>query len=136
MPTNTTYNPVHTDQFEKSKLNKDAKGVLGVAVAGASTQLDLTLTDDVLISGGHGFLAKGAAWGDKVDFQVVHPIAGLVLQFLTGWYVNPDQTQQAIPSSSYPAKLPAGLILRVVYHSVGGTDVDIAVNYNLEKVLV
>jgi hypothetical protein len=136
MPSNTDFNPLNVSEFEKNKMNKDARGVIGTATAGTSTNLDFILTDDILMAGGHAFLAKGAAWGDKVDFQAVHPIAGVVNQFITGWYLNPDSTQQPLPPSNYPAKIPAGLTLRVVYHSVGATDVEIAVNYNFEKVLV
>ena len=136
MPSNTEFNPSNVDEFSKLKLNKDAKGVAGTVAFGTTASLDLTLTDDVLIAGGTVFLARGAAEGDKVDFQVVHPVAGVINQFITDWYVNPDSTLQVVPPSNYPAKVPAGLIFRVVYHSVGATDVWISVNYNMEKVLV
>lgn len=135
MPTNTTFNPPHLDQFDKTKLNKDAKGVSTTVPAGTSVSLDYTITDDILLAGGTTFLAKGGAQGDTVDFQVVHPVAGVLNQFISNWYVNPDVTEQAVPPSNYPAKLLAGLILRVVYHSTGANDVWIAVNYNMEKVL-
>jgi hypothetical protein len=135
MATGTFFNPTNIQAFEKSKLNKNAKGVIGTALNGTSTTLDLTMTDDCIIAGGHTFLAKGAAWGDSVDFQVVHPINGVLAQFINSWYVNPDSTEQSIPPSNYPAKIVAGLILRVVYHSVGATDVGIVINYNLENVL-
>ena len=132
---NTTFDPKNSNDFEKSKLNKDAKGVQGTALAGTSTTLDLALTDDILMAGGSVFLAKGAAQGDTVDFQIVHPTYGVVNQFITSWYLNPDTTKQEIPASNYPAKLKAGLTLRVVYHSVGSTDVWFAINYNREKIL-
>jgi len=135
MASGTTYDPQNITSFEKTKLFKDAKGVSGVAAFGTTTYLDLVLTDDVLMTGGM-FLAQGAAWGDKVDFQVIHPVNGVIAQFITDWYLNPDVTKQEVPGSNYPAKLVAGLTLRVVYHSVGGTDVNIAVNYNREKVLL
>lgn len=135
MPTGTRFDPPNSNYFDKTKMNKDAKGVSTTVIAGTTVNLDYTLTDDVLIAGGTNFLAKGAAQGDTVDFQVVHPIYGVLNQFITNWYVNPDKTDQAVPPSNYPAKSFAGLILRVVYHSTGTTDVWVAVNYNLEKVL-
>lgn len=135
MPSSTTFDPPNTNYFDKTKLNKTAQGVKITATAGTTTHLDYTLTDDVLMAGGNAFMAKGAAWGDKVAFQVLHPIAGLLLEFISDWYVNPDSTQQTVPTSNYPAKLVAGLILRVVYTSVGASNVEIAVNYNFEKVL-
>jgi hypothetical protein len=136
MPSNTVFNPQNLTDFEKSKLNKDAKGVAATMTAGQSTSLDLTITDDVLMAGGTSVLVRGAAQGDKMDFQVVHPVAGVLVQFVTDWYVNPDSTLQQTPPSNYPAKLLTGLILRIIYHSVGETDVWLAVNYNREKVLV
>jgi hypothetical protein len=135
MASNTSYNPTNINNFEKEKLNKDAKGVAATIPAGTSASLDLTLTNDSLIAGGTVFLAKGANPGDKVDFQIVHPLAGVISQFISDWYVNPDSTLQAVPTANYPAKIPAGLIMRIVYHSTGTSDVWIVVNYNLEKVL-
>lgn len=135
MPTGTRFDPPNSNYFDKTKMNKDAKGVSTTVIAGTTTNLDYTLTDDVLIAGGTNFLAKGAAQGDTVDFQVVHPVLGVLNQFITSWYVNPDKTDQSVPPSNYPAKLFAGLILRVVYHSTGAENVWIAVNYNIEKVL-
>lgn len=135
MPSNTAYNPQNVNEFEKVKLFKDARGIQGTAAAGQSTNFDLTLTDDVLMAGGAIFLAKGAAQGDKVDFQV---LAGgqVVAPFITNWFLNPDATKQEVPQSMYPAKIFAGMTLRVIYHSVGQNSVWVAINYNLEKVLV
>jgi hypothetical protein len=135
MPSGTTYDPQNMRDFEKVKLFKDAKGVSGTATAGTTTNLDLALTDDILLAGGSIFLAQGAAAGDKVDFQV---LAGgnVIAQFISDWYVDPSTVVQQVPQSNYPAKLFAGMVLRVAYHSVGTSDVWIAVNYNREKVLV
>lgn len=139
MPSNTTFNPRNVQDFEKQKLFKDGRGVSGTMTAGATSYLDYTLTDDILLTGGD-CLARGVAEGDKVDFQVLAPdgLGGWVLaaQFITDWFLNPDSTLQPIPKSSYPAKLSAGMKLRVAYHSVGASDVWIAVNYDMEKVLV
>lgn len=134
MASNTTYNPEHINNFEKTKLNKNGQGASGTAVAGSTTNIDYTLTDDVLITGAF-LLAKGAAQGDKVDFQVLSG-AAVVSQFITNWYLNPDSTLQSTPVSRYPAKLSTGLKIRIVYTSVGGSNVWVAVNYDMEKVLV
>jgi len=135
MASNTSFDPANTDSFEKSKMIKDAKGIKATIPFGTSANIDLTLTDDILLAGGTVFLARGAAQGDKVDFQVIHPVYGVVNQFITDWYINPDSTEQTVPAANYPAKLPAGLTLRAVYHSVGASDVWVAINFNLEKVL-
>lgn len=135
MPTNTLFDPKNLNEFEKSKLNKDAKGVSVTIPAGTTTNLDMTLAHDYLTTGG-SCIVIGAAQGDTVDFQVIHPVYGVVNQFITNWFINPTTSYQEIPTSFYPAKLPTGLILRVVYHSVGLANVWIAVNYDLEKVLI
>lgn len=136
MPSNTAFDPQNISLFEKSKLNKDAQGVSVTVTAGATVNLDLILADDCVIAGGTCFLAKGSAQGDTVDFQVIHPVYGMINQFVTSWFMDPDSTLQPVPTSNYPAKLFTGLTLRVVYHSTGSSDVWIAVNYNKEKVLV
>jgi hypothetical protein len=135
MPINTKFDPPNLNYFDKTKMNKDARGVSATVTAGTTVSLDYTLADDILLAGGTTFLAKGGAQGDTVDFQVVHPVAGVLNQFISNWYVNPDVTDQTVPPSNYPAKLFSGLILRIVYHSTGASDVWIAVNYNMEKVL-
>lgn len=135
MASNTNFNPANVSEFEKTKLNKDAHGVATTVTAGTTANLDYTIADDMLISGGHSLLVRGGHQGDTISFQVVHPVAGVLLQFVTDWYVNPDVTAQQVPTSNYPAKLSTGLILRLVYTSTGTSDVWVASNYNLEKVL-
>jgi hypothetical protein len=134
MASNTKYNPEHINYFEKSKLNKDGQGVTGTALAGQVTNIDYTITDDSLITGGF-LLVSGAVWGDFVDFQVLNG-AAVAAQFITNWYIDPSIVSQQITKSNYSAKLVTGLKIRVVYHSVGGSNVKIAINYDLEKVLI
>ena len=136
MPSNTNYDPQNVNDFEKSKLNKNAHGVAVSVDLNSTTNIDFTLTDDSLVIGGT-CIVVGAKAGDKVDFQVIHPIAGVLNQFVTDWYIDPGNTKQETPKSNYPAKLPAGLILRVIYYSTAtiGTAPWIAVNYDIEKVL-
>lgn len=134
MPSNTKHDPQKKDEFQKGYLNKDAKGVAATCTAGTSTNIDLTLADDTLVSGG-GLIVIGAAQGDTIDFQVVHPTYGVLATYIDDWYINPEVAQQVIPEVTYPAKLVTGLKLRAVYNSVGGTDVWVAINYDKEKVL-
>jgi hypothetical protein len=135
MPTNTTFDPSNIIDFEKSKLNKSAIGIQQNVTAGQTVNIDYVLTDDLLILRGV-LLVKNSSQGDYVDFQVLHPVYGLVAQFVTSWFIDPDSTTQETPTSNYPAKLAAGLTLRLVYHSVGQSNVWVAINYDAEKVLV
>lgn len=134
MPSNTTYNPQNVSEFEKSKLIKNAQGVSGTATAGTTTNFDLTLSDDCLMVGGF-LLASGASAGDTVTFQVLMG-STVLAEFVSNWYMNPDSTKQDTPNANFPAKVNAGLTLRVIYNSIGSTDVWIAINYDLQKVLV
>lgn len=134
MPINTTFDPANINEYEKSKLVKNAKGIAGAAAPGVSTNFDLTVVDDDLVATG-SLIVIGAAQGDTVDFQIVHPLAGVQIQPITDWYIDPSMSFQKVPSSWYPAKVPAGLILRVIYHSVGVNPVWVAINFDKEKVL-
>lgn len=142
MPSNTKYDPVNSSTFEKTKLNKASIGVQFDAALGSVTNGDHVLTDDVLMTGGGSVLVANATRGDHMDFQIYAPDGQggyvLVKEFVTSWYVDWTSVQQPLPKSIYPAKIPAGFKLRVVYHSsaVTGSTPWIAVNYDLEKVLV
>lgn len=134
MPINTKYDPQHSKDFQKGLLNKDAKGQSGTVIAGSTTSFDMPLQDDMLITGGV-LLSKNANQGDKVHFQIVHSTYGVIAQYVTDWFINPEVVEQRTPSIEYPAKLQAGLILRLVYVSTGQNDVWVAINYDREKVL-
>ena len=86
MPINTVFDPSNVNFFDKTKLNKDAQGLQMTVTAGTTGTIDLTLTMDIVVAGGSVLLAKGAAPGDYVEFQIVHPIYGVINQFITKWY--------------------------------------------------
>lgn len=135
MPTNTKYDPKNVAEYEKQNLLKNAKGFKATVAAGQTANLDFTLTEDLLLSQGSCLFVKDSAWGDYVSFQVLMG-STVVNQFVENWYINPGSIQQVVPDSNYPAKILAGLTLRLIYVSTGQTDVQVAINYNFEKVLV
>jgi hypothetical protein len=98
--------------------------------AGVSTNLELLMTEERFIDGGV-VVVKDANPGDYCVFQVVHPIVGVVEQFVNKWYVTPGTG--TLDVKVYPAKVPAGLIIRVVYHNVGATASSCGVNLRLHK---
>lgn len=141
MASNTKYAPTHYDQYSSKDLNASFKGTKFVATAGQTTNNDLLISDDMLIDGGM-LVALSSNLGDKVNLQVIDKDnilgygANTVLgQYMTDWYMNPDTSTQINFQNTYPAKLYAGLYLRVIYVSTGQTDVDVLVNYRLHKVL-
>jgi hypothetical protein len=135
MPTNTAFDPQNKNLFEKSKLNKAAEGHEFTVPAGTTQNLDITLTDDALIMDSC-ILIDGAAKGDNWTMQVVHPVYGVVFQGVTGWRVDFTTLHQPLPKSNFPAKIFAGLKLRIVYQSVGANDVWVCMNLDKDKVLV
>jgi len=131
----STFNPISIKDFEKSKLSTANTGIIGTALAGQNTNVDFTLTDDCLMTGLQ-VLAKGSIFGDKITLQVVHPVAGVMSEFGTNINVPEVDEKKIDEKTEYPAKIPAGLIIRLIYTSTGATDVYVAVNYRLHKVLV
>jgi hypothetical protein len=140
MPTGTTYNPPNMNYVVKSALLFDAQGVSATITAGQVQNLDYLLSDDCLITGA-SIITNNGNYGDYVSFQIVDTTgftgaaAGTVLnQFATNWHLPPNADDQF--DVAYPAKLIAGLTVRVVYTSTGGSDVFFAINYKFHKVLV
>jgi len=137
---NSVFNPTHIDEFDKTKLNFDAKGVTASITAGTSQNIDLTLTDDHLITGAW-MIVDGATLGDTVNLQVVdttgftgYPAGTVLNQFITNFYLPTSASEQF--NITYPAKIIAGLTLRVVYTSTGATNPFFAANFYLHKILV
>jgi hypothetical protein len=127
--------------FASDIVSFTGKGVFGTASFGAVSNIDLVMTDDCFLTGGV-LRTNGSFFGDYADMQVVDKDnilgygAGAVLnQFITKWYMRSDAQEQFETSLSYPSKIYAGLYLRVVYHSVGATNVEVAMNYELHKAL-
>lgn len=129
--TGSTYDP-STFEFETSKIVGDAQGVAAVCVALGTTNIDLTLTDDEIMTGAI-LVVSGASLGDYLDLQVM---AGptVVATPIRNWYLPNDGSvdfQMVVPK-----KILAGLKLRVVVHTtVLLVTPYVAVNFKLWKTL-
>lgn len=134
MPANTNFDPPNTNYFDKTKLNKAAEGHEFTVTAGTTQNLNITISDDALLMDSC-ILVDGAVKGDHWTMQVIHPVAGVVFQGITGWRVDFTTLRQPIPKSNFPAKIFAGLTLRIVYTSIGANDVWVCVNLDKDKVL-
>lgn len=106
------------------------KGIQGTALAGQVSNIDHTLAAERWIDGVELF-QEGAAQGDFVDFQVVHPQAGVLDQFGESWVIDHAICKQGAVVLSYPAKVPAGLTIRIRYTSTGGSNVWVGANLRL-----
>lgn len=136
MPSNTTYNPENIKDFNKSALHFLGKSVAFTCAAGANANGVLTLEDDVLLTGGI-LLVSGGKINDKIFLDVLAPNDALLLTFVDGYRVDPNNVKQTELALNYPAKLFTGFKVRVRYeaHADGGTR-DVALNFYLHKVLV
>ena len=139
---NSTFNPASVNDYDKSKMQLAMVGVLGPFIAGTKTNIDLALTDDMLLDGIEIF-CKGHVFGDSITMQVVDINnvlgygANLVLkQFCTNFLLSDDSQKQLFFQGHYPAKIYGGLYLRTVYSSTGNLNGVVAANYMLHKVLV
>lgn len=137
----TEYKPLRNEDFNANSLTFNGKGNTGTAAHGTATNIDMALTEDTVLTGGT-LILKNHCFGDTVDQQVVDkdgivaPPGTVLRQFITSWNVADDvQIQGGIVAPGYPAKIISGLYLRLVYHSTCGTDVSVAINYLLHKVL-
>jgi len=127
--TGSTYDPPSMSVIEKTKSNFNGQKVSAVVTANTTQDIDLPLTDDHLLTGAQVDLS-GACIMDEVQFKVVSGTT-VVNQFID-WYASSFTRDMG-----YPAKIPAGLKLRVTYkNTCVATDVTVKINYFLHKILL
>ena len=118
------------------------KGIAFTATAGTTTSYDYKLTEARLIDGAEVF-CKDHAFGDSLKFQIVDvdgvyapgivPPGTVLDEFITDWYMAADQQGQTQTRLSYLAEIITGLYIRLVYTSVGVTNVQVRCNLFLHK---
>lgn len=141
--TGTVYNPTSVDAFDKTKLNYNGLKVSASVAAGATTDVNLALTDDHLLTGAQ-LILTGACDLDEVQFKIVDSSSSIpvparvafpnypILNQFIDWYAS--NFSKDLP---YPAKITAGLTLRVTYkNTCVSTAVTVKVNYFLHKIIV
>lgn len=140
MPSNTLFKPLNINAFTSDVLNYASVGTSANCTANSTTSIDFAITDDMLITGLQ-LLTNGGTYGDYASLQVIDPnnILGMganaiLLQPVTSWFLPPTASMQF--DVVYPAKIYAGLTLRILYTSTAIIgSVFVAVNYKLHKVL-
>lgn len=134
MPSNTTYAPRTQDDFNSGALNYAGTGATASVSPNASTNIDLTLTDDMIVTGVELVVSAPKA-GDYMTLHIVHPTYGEINQFGYSWYMGTESFRKDY-QVRYPAKVYAGMTIRAKYVSVNSTaPTFVAVNYFLHKVL-
>ena len=133
----TTYSPTSVDQFTSKALNLVGKSIRLTATALSTTAADYHVPYDCIMDGGI-FLSEGSTIADGVSIEVWDldgvlgvPPGTMLLKPVDDWGVAP-MLSLAIP---YPAKLYAGLYIRLVYRNSQATEVKAVMNLPLHKVL-
>lgn len=106
--------------FTKEGANFIVSGKRFVANLNATTNCDTTFDEERELQGARICVENGTD-GDNVDFMVYHPQAGIILQWAEHIYVKPGSGVRDEYVTGDSKALPAGLILRMVYHSVATT---------------
>lgn len=135
MAINTTFNPKTINEFSKDHLEFAGQSLFLTANIDATTEQDLVLVDDMLLTGGE-LLVENGNIEDSIYLQVVHPTYGVVKEFVSDFKVAPDSVKQISLQVSYPSKLFAGLSIRCRYIAANsGTARKIAINLFLHRIL-
>lgn len=125
-----------TADLQSDQVNFNGQGVFATCLENETKNIDLTLTDAHFLTGGE-LIVKGAKSDDKVCLQVVHPVAGVLHQFVTDFRMRTDSENQSGFNLPYTTKLPAGLIIRAVYIATSEvSERKISINYMLHKIKI
>jgi hypothetical protein len=124
------------------------KGFLYEVEAGSHSIFDVQLTDQIYLQGGSWWI-RGATKGDYLEFGVVDKDDvlgafgpyGLTVgvdvlelgKYVRTFYPSPGDSEDTREVKA-PAHVMAGLYLRLIYHSVGSTNVDISPTYYWHEV--
>ena len=117
-----------------------AKGYIGTATAGTSTDIDFAVGAEDRYIDGVRILLSNHADGDTMDFKVVDVDnvlgygAGVVLkQFGYTWNVDYENSDQGMNVYNFLAKINAGLYVRITYNSAGVSNVTVKANVRMFK---
>lgn len=120
---------------EKNKLrNKFLESTEGYSKTLTSQDrvFDIPMTETRWLAGARLQLS-GHQLGDTIDLQVVHPAAGVMVQFGTNVNVVEGQSICIDHMAEYWAKIDAGLIIRVKYNTTQSTDVGVYADFYFHK---
>lgn len=109
-----------------------------VCTAGQTKDIDYTFAQTLYVNGGN-IILEGSVLGDWIEVNVIHPVYGAIASYVVRRYVPSAPVGEPSPlmdiKTPYAGKIPAGLKLRLTYHSIGGVDVKIALNLDLHKAI-
>jgi hypothetical protein len=143
--TGSTLNIGKTEDLNRQNSLLDCQGVQTTIAVGTTGNLDYELTDDCYLTGIF-FQTQNSNFSDTAALQVIDTTGiysgtpGTVLgQFATNWVVGASSTggNTVFLEAVYPAKIYAGMTLRIIYTSTGtgSGNVNVGANYLLHKCL-
>lgn len=116
------------DLFTDHSLKLDMFGSEIVTIPPMSqANIDIVFTAFRYLTGADYF-RHGGNFEDKLSFQMVHPLVGVVDQFATQ-----VSLKEYHHYSFYQAKVPAGLIARAVYYNNGPNEAKFSFNLIAHK---
>lgn len=132
MSSNTIYIPTGVE-LDPSKVQGAGQGVSAVCGAQTTTNIDLALSDDMILTGLH-LLSFGSSSGDYIGLSVL--VSGVTVAApVTTWYLAQNSDNDFL--LNIPIKLIAGMTLRAIVTTTGLlTTPRVAINYKLWKILV
>jgi len=104
-----------TTQGDDYVVDTDGAATSGGSGSGATIDIDdIDIDTTIELYSGLGWLNDGANYGDTVDVEIYHPIAGTMWKFLKDFPVKPGHDIHLIEPDR-KADVPAGLYIRVSY---------------------
>lgn len=131
--TNTTYIP-QGYPLDASKVQGAGQGVANLnCAANTTTNIDLTLTDDMIITGMQ-VITVGSSLGDYVELKVLAGGVTVATPIPGPWYLASNNSE--VFELAFPMKVVSGLTLRFVVHAtLPLVTPAVMVNFKLWKVL-
>jgi hypothetical protein len=122
--------------FASGDFDFAGDAIEGVCPAGDPLVLDYVFTEALYITGG-SIILGGSVVGDWIEAHVVHPVYGVVKTYVEKRFVpaSPDGYPSPIMElkTPYAGMVPAGLALRLVFHSTGVAPVNVGLNLDLHR---
>lgn len=130
MATNTIYDVMNMSLIDKAKVNYNGVKRKEIVPPGETKNIDIIFSDDILLTGAC-FILTNSSSDDEIQIQIVHPNGITVLNQFIDWYAK--DLDKDLP---YPAKIPAGLIVRFVYKNTSEINsVTCRINYSTHKII-
>lgn len=138
----STCAPNRWQEVEVSKVQSATMGATGTATANTTTNIDVLISDDCLISSIE-LIASNATFGDTVTVKIIDkdgvyaPPNTVLATPVTNFNIIGDTQLQARYDAIAPFKILGGVYFRFAYTSTSLlTNVSVAANLILAKLLI